>query len=80
MASGLRLLLLDSQVQLMGADAEPDASADSQSRRFRDLFHPEHAAVELACGRLGASRDRDLDMVQAKVIGLVAHLVARRHG
>ena len=67
--SGVRLAgrgeaLLDADVDLGRARAEPRAPTGAQPLRLVDLGHAEHAAVERAHGVLAARRTGHLDVVQ----------------
>ena len=61
--AGGRERLLDADVELLLADAEPAAAARPQRLRLRQLLEAEQLAVERARRRLAPGRRRDLDVV-----------------
>ena len=55
--------LLDADVELLGTDSEPDASARPQRLRLRQFLEPEQLAEEAARLGLAAGRRSHLDVV-----------------
>jgi hypothetical protein len=55
--------LLDADVELLGADSEPDAAARPQRLRLRHFLEPEQLAEEAARLGLAAGRRSYLDVV-----------------
>ena len=65
---GMRLarrgvLVLDSNVQLLRADPEPDTAARAKGRRLLDLVQSEQPAEEAPGLVLAAGRRRELDVI-----------------
>jgi hypothetical protein len=56
----------DADVQLLRADAEPDAAPGSQGFRLLDLLQPEQFAEEAARVGLAAGRGRELNVVETE--------------
>lgn len=56
---------LHAAMDLLLAASEPGSTAVTQAARLEDLRHAQQLAVEASGGRLGASWNRDLDMVNA---------------
>src|SRR3954451_23902182 len=66
---GMRLagrpeLRLDAEMDHDLSALDPDAAALRELRRLLHLAHAEEPDVELAAGRLGAGRDRDLHVIE----------------
>lgn len=55
-----------SDVQLLRAALEPAASTRAQDRRFLDLLHPQHQAIEISCRGFASFRRRDLNVIDAR--------------
>ena len=58
--------VLDADMELLFAGAEPAATARSDRFRLRELLHAEHTAVERARVALAAGRSGDLNVVDAE--------------
>ena len=60
------MALLHPDVQLLGADREPDAAARAQGGRLLELPEAEQAAEEASRRLLAARRSRKLDVVESE--------------
>ena len=57
------VVVLDPHVQLLLADAEPNAAPHAEGRRLLDLVQPEHTAEEASGLVLAAGRRRKLHVI-----------------
>jgi len=71
---------LDADVELLGAEREPDAPSRAQRLGLLDLGQAEQAAEEAPCGLLAARRGGELDVVEAEDAHVLERARAARGG